>query len=188
VSAWLQHKIWLVGAFVWGVAEATLFFIVPDVLLSYMGLRFGRHTAITASVVAALGAALGGAFMYLWSLSDPPGAYAAVLATPAVSAQMADAAWAAMARDGWFAATFLGPLTSTPFKVYAVLAPHADAPLVRFMVAAVIARLPRFLLMSVGSAYLARWLEPRFGMRRLSLMLGLAWLAFYVVFFAVMPN
>ena len=178
---------WNVAAFLWGVAEATLFFLVPDVLLSCIGLKRGAKAAAIASWWAALGAAVGAVVMHVWTTHDAATARAAVLAVPAVSAQMAAAAEVAM-RENWFAATLLGPLSLTPFKVYAVLAPHVDVSLPAFAPAAIAARLPRFLVVSIGAALLGRRLEPCLGGRALVRVLIGAWLLFYCVFFALMEN
>jgi alpha-beta hydrolase superfamily lysophospholipase len=176
-----------IAAFVWGVAEATLFFVVPDVLLSYIGLKRGVTAAARASVLAAIGAGVGGAVMYLWSTTDPAAARAAVLAVPAISEAMAARAADAMA-DNWFTATLLGPLSSTPFKLYAVLAPHAGASVPALALASVLARLPRFLIVSIGVALIGRALSRWLSARRLFWLLIGAWLLFYAAFFALMPN
>lgn len=176
-----------IAAFVWGIAEATLFFIVPDVLLSYVGLKRGPRAAAVASTFAALGAACGGVLMFWWSSHDPTAARGAVLAVPAISEAMAAHAEAAMA-DNWFVATLLGPLSSTPFKLYAILAPHAGASLPAFALASVAARLPRFLIVSVGTALIGRGLRRWLSETQLQWLLIGAWLLFYVVFFARMPN
>jgi hypothetical protein len=176
-----------IAAFIWGIAEATLFFFVPDVVLSYIGLKRGVKAAGRASLIAAIGAGIGGALMAFWSLNYPETARAAVLAVPAISEAMAVRAADAMAGN-WFAATLLGPLSSTPFKLYAILAPHAGASVPAFALAGILARLPRFLVVSIGvaliSGALERWLSER---QRLWLLAG-AWLLFYAVFFALMPN
>ncbi|MGD9980235.1 MAG: hypothetical protein AB7H66_14175 [Hyphomonadaceae bacterium] len=176
-----------IAAFVWGVAEATLFFIVPDVLLSYIGLKRGVSDAARASIAAAIGAAVGGVIMYLWAADNFAAARAAVLAVPAIGEAMAAHAEAAMAGN-WFLATFVGPLSSTPFKLYAILAPHAGAPLPLFALASIAARLPRFLLVSTGVAMIGRVLSRRLSERQLLWRLIGAWLLFYAVFFALMPN
>ena len=176
-----------IAAFIWGVAEATLFFFVPDVLLSYIGLKRGAKDAARASLIAAIGAGLGGALMAAWSSADPEAARAAVLAVPAISESMAQRAEAAMA-DNWFVATFLGPLTSTPFKLYAILAPHVGASVPAFALAGVIARLPRFLIVSLGVALIGRVLRPRVSAQVQTWLLAGAWVLFYAVFFASMPN
>ncbi|MGQ0532473.1 MAG: hypothetical protein ACT4OF_07255 [Caulobacteraceae bacterium] len=176
-----------IAAFAWGVAEATLFFIVPDVLLSYVGLRRGANAAARASVIAAIGAGLGGAIMYLWSTSDPVAAREAVLALPAISEAMAERA-AEQMRHNWFAAALLGPLSSTPFKLYAIIAPHMGASLPAFALAAIAARLPRFLIVSVGVALIGRLIEPRLGARRLIWVFTVAWVLFYIMFFTLVPS
>lgn len=176
-----------VAAFVWGVAEATLFFFVPDLLLSYIGLKRGVKPAVRASIIAAIGASVGGVIMYLWSANDPASAREAVLAVPAISEVMAQRAQQGMA-ENWFLATFLGPLTSTPFKVFAMLAPHAGAPLPAFALAAIVARLPRFLIVSVGVSLMGRLFSRWLSERQLLWVLIGAWLLFYAVFFALMPN
>jgi hypothetical protein len=176
-----------IAAFVWGVAEATLFFFVPDIILSYIGLKRGAAAAARASVIAAIGAALGGIIMYLWAAQDYTTAREAVLAVPAISEAMAARAEAAMA-DNWFLATFLGPLSSTPFKLYAILAPAAGAPLPFFVLAAIAARLPRFLVVSIGVSLIGRALSRWLSERQLLWVLAGAWLVFYAVFFTLMPN
>jgi len=176
-----------IAAFLWGVAEATLFFVVPDVLLCYRGLERGPRAAAIASVFAALGAACGGACMFWWSATSAAAARAAVLAVPAVSEAMAERAAAAMA-ENWFLATLLGPLSATPFKLYAILAPHAGAAPAAFALAGFAARLPRFLILSVGVALLARVLAPRVSPTAQTCMLAAAWLLFYAAFFTLMPN
>jgi membrane protein YqaA with SNARE-associated domain len=176
------------AAFAWGVAEATLFFIVPDVLLSYVGLKHGPRAGAVASLYAALGAALGGVCMYLWSQADPAAARAAVLAVPAISEAMFIHARESMGTHNWFNATMAGPLSSTPFKVYAVWAPWAGASLPAFALASIAARLPRFLIVAIGAALIGRALRPKLSERQLLWLLAGGWIAFYAVFFALMPN
>ena len=71
-----------------------------------------------------------------------------------------------------------GPFTATPFKVYAVLAPWRGVSHAAFALAAIPARLPRFLLVSVGAALLARGLQARLGERGVLWLLIGAWLYF----------
>ena len=183
MAAWLKGRAWSAAAFVWGFAEASLFFVVPDLVLSAIGLKRGARAGAAASFWAALGAGLGGAAMYAWSACEPEAARAAVLAVPAISDEMANAARLAIDTHGWFLATLAGPLSTTPFKLYAILAPDAGAPLAVFITASVIARLPRFLLASLGGALLRHWFQER----ALPWLAG-AWVLFYAVFFALTPN
>lgn len=183
----MKRHAWNIAAFVWGFAEGTLFFIVPDVLLSWIGLKQVARPAAIACVFAALGAAVGGVVMYLWSASAPQAAQDAVLAVPAISNAMAESAFAHM-RENWFTATLAGPLSRTPYKVYAIYAPHVGAPLWAFAIASIFARLPRFLVVSLGTALIRRWLEPRVGLARLTWVYAIVWIVFYAAFFALTPG
>lgn len=184
----MKRYVWNLAAFAWGFAEATLFFIVPDVILSLVGLKRGVREGVLASVCAAVGAGLGGAVMCLWSDAVADDARAAVLALPAISENMVEAARASMAEHGWLLATFAGPISSTPYKVYAVLAPDAGAPMPLFALASVAARLPRFVLAAALASLARAWLAPRFSARTLLLLWAGGWIVFYTVFFAQMPN
>jgi membrane protein YqaA with SNARE-associated domain len=53
----------MAAAALWGFAEATLFFIVPDVLLSIIAVRRGRRPAWIAMAWTIAGAIAGGALM-----------------------------------------------------------------------------------------------------------------------------
>ena len=62
---------WLNGlAASWGAAEATLFFIVPDVLLSRMALQ-DRRRALQACLWALAGALAGGTLVWMLGYADP---------------------------------------------------------------------------------------------------------------------
>ena len=183
----MRRYVWIIAAFIWGVAEGTLFFIVPDVLLSFIGLRRGARASLAASLSAALGASIGGVMLYLWSSAQPAAARDAVLAVPAISDAMAAKAQAAILAHGWFIAALQGPLTSTPYKVYAVLAPHAIA-LAPFAITSVLVRLPRFLAVSLLSALGGHLLKSRIPLRWLTWTLGVYWVLFYAMFWTITPG
>jgi len=70
-------------ASLWGFAEATLFFIVPDVLLSWLALRSPKRGLI-ACLFALLGALIGGSAMWLWGRFDPDSARTIFELLPAI--------------------------------------------------------------------------------------------------------
>lgn len=78
----------MAAAAAWGFAEATLFFIVPDVLLSIIIVRRGRRVAWIATVWAIAGAVVGGALMYCWSAQNASGVIALLDRLPAISPAM----------------------------------------------------------------------------------------------------
>lgn len=171
-------------AFFWGLAEATLFFIVPDVLLSLIALKNRRHALIAAGF-AVPGALLGGWLMYRWAQPDAGPARDALLSIPAISSGLLEQVRQQFASLG-LPAMFAGAFSGVPYKIYAVEAGAAALPLAAFLAVSVPARALRFLLVVVIMDGIARRWTP--GMRpanRVVLALG-AWALFYVGYFSLM--
>lgn len=170
-------------AALWGFAEATLFFFVPDVYLSRLALSDLR-AALRGCLWALCGALAGGILMYGWGVRDRAAAERALDAVPAISTHAIERVRAEIEGRG-AAAVFLGPLSGTPYKIYAVESAAAGLPLPRFLLISVPARLVRFVLVSLLVAGLARGPLRRFEPRRLRLAHALSWAAFYVVYFTL---
>ena len=78
----------IAAAFAWSFAEATVFFIVADVLLTFIAVAMGLRVALLASLAAAIGAACGGMIMWRHGLADPVAATNLLAAVPFVSSGM----------------------------------------------------------------------------------------------------
>src|SRR6058998_1070362 len=96
-------------AFAWGLAEATLFFIVPDVGLTILGWRDLRR-AMRVTVAALLGALTGGAIMFGFGSRD------VLLRVPGVHEPLVAAVNTDISRHG-IAALLVGPLKGVPYKI-----------------------------------------------------------------------
>ena len=141
--AGLMGRPGIVASALWGFAEGTLFFVVPDVLFTRVAIvRPVRALAHLAAATA--GALAAGVLMFAWCSRDPAAARAAVAAVPKVGAQMVDATAARLDESGAIA-LFDRPLGGVPYKVDAVLAPGRFG-LPAFLVASLFARLERFAL------------------------------------------
>jgi membrane protein YqaA with SNARE-associated domain len=177
----------LVFAALWGLAEATVFFIVPDVLLSWIALRYGARKAVGAAIVACGGALAGGALMYVWGAEDGEGARSFLDRIPAISSGMIVDAGEDLQRKG-VAALFEGMVRGTPYKAYAVEAGIQTIGVLSFLAMSVPARLSRFLaiiaITSGVSAVLRRRISPN---AAAAVVIGL-WVLFYALYFAIMPN
>jgi hypothetical protein len=158
------------------------------VLISYVALKHGLRAGVIACLLAAVGAGIGGAAMYGWSARDPQAALGAVAAVPAVSTPMIVHASVQMDRQGWFAAALRGPVSSTPYKVYALLAPSKGASLPAFALGALPVRLPRFLLSALAFAAIRRLVAERIDARWLMSGFTAWWVLFYVWFWATHPG
>lgn len=145
---------WDAGAFAWGFAEATLFFVIPDVLISLVALKnWRRGFRLTAGALA--GALMGGFLMFQWAAREGDSARRAVLKVPMVRARMLDAVDREYRTLGP-AAILRGPATGKPYKLYAVAAGRNGASLSGFLMGSVPGRLWRFLLTAGVAALLGR--------------------------------
>ena len=176
------------AAFAWGAAEASLFFIVPDVLISWVALKHGWRAALLAVVACVTGAGLGGAAVHAWSAHCPVAAARAVEAVPAVAAGAVARAEAEM-RRGWFRAALGGSFRGAPYKVWSAAAPAAGVGLGPWTAAAGPVRAPRFLIIGLLFSSLGVVLRPRLRPRfLLGLLFAGGWSAFYLGFWAMAPG
>jgi len=171
-------------AFLWGFAEGTLFFVVPDVVISLAALlkprRVWRHilAAIAGSMIA-------GMLLFNWSSNDPQGAHQAVERVPFVTAGMFSHVQAGYQRHG-LGALLLGPLTGTPYKIYAVEAPQFLSR-AAFLWGTVPARGERFLLVWGACALLGNLLRRagKGSVSQLALLHGSFWVLLYAFYWGM---
>jgi membrane protein YqaA with SNARE-associated domain len=168
----------------WGIAEATLFFIVPDVLLTLAALRFGWKKGLILSAIAALFAAIAGMGMWQWGHEDIATAKFAMLLVPAVDTDLLQRA-ARETGAGWPLHLVTGAMTGVPYKLYAVEAGARGIDLLSFAGISFAARFIRFsltvLLAAAGSRMAQavnhpRWIYPGW---------AATWIAVYVLYFTV---
>lgn len=172
----------------WALAEAMLFFIVADVPISYVALRYGWRSALRAALLAAAMAGLGGVLLLLWAQADAVQVYNLIVALPAIDAAMMRDAAVAFSDGGYWAMT-KGSFSGVPYKLYAhAAASTPSGGLSWFFMASILARLPRFLAVALLVSAIGKWLEPRMSLRRRMALLALVWLLFYGWYFAVMPG
>jgi hypothetical protein len=177
---------WLVAAAAWGLAEATLFFIVPDVLLTWLA---GFRPRVVWSAVAAClaGALAGGLVMYL-AAAGAPGRMRALLETvPAVSGALVAETGSAL-EEGYGRRMLSAGFSGVPYKILAVESGARGQGLATFLGWSVLARLPRWVLVvllarGVAAVVRARAARPD---RVLWAMWAAVWGIVYVVYFSVM--
>lgn len=181
---------WLLAAGLWGFSEATFFFLVPDILLTFIALRHGWRAGMIASGIAAICAALGGAYLYQRGASDPIGARAFLEAVPALKPWLIDEINKDIAED-WAGNLFVGAVSGKPYKAYAVAAGGAATPLPLFLLVSVFARFTRFALTvsltAIISGILARTIHLKHRQTTAKTILWvLTWLLVYGIYFTIM--
>ncbi|GAA4343310.1 hypothetical protein [Kangiella taiwanensis] len=173
---------------IWGFSEATLFFILPDVLLSYFALE--RKAKLLPLIAwALLGALVGGVIMFTWGVMSPKTSWSWVEAVPAINTDLMDTV-AKQLEDKGALAIILGPFQGLPYKAYSVQAASADIGLILFIAVSVVARFIRFLLI----AYIARaasvLLMSRIQMskRGVTVVWLITWITVYTSYFYYFPS
>lgn len=169
-------------AVAWGAAEATVFFLVPDVWLSRVALTSPRR-AFVACGTAVAGALAGGAATYVWARRvDPEASRAALRRIPAISGEMVDRCLAEVEESG-NRVLLTGPAKGVPYKLYAWAAGVAGTSLPGFLAWSVPGRVPRFVAVTALTALLQEQAERRLGteltQRLAPASHALAWIAFY---------
>jgi membrane protein YqaA with SNARE-associated domain len=179
----LTNRIAFIAAFAWGLAEATFFFIVPDVLLTWIATRSLR-TSLQATLVALAGALIGGAAVVTFASNAPDTAHAFLLHIPGINAHLLERVSGQVDELGLMAVLF-GPLKGIPYKIYAVEWGTRGGALLPFLLISVPARWVRFALSALLARAIAYLLGPLTHRRpRIeTLILALIWIAFYVFYF-----
>ncbi|MFE0754562.1 hypothetical protein ACFW16_11450 [Inquilinus sp. NPDC058860] len=174
-------------AFLWGVAEASLFFVVPDVPVSLIALARGWQAGLRAALAAAAGAMLGGTALAVFAGHAPETAIALVDAVPAIPSAMIARMQAMMAGTesaaGLAGVLILASLSGVPYKIAAASAPALGIPVWELALLTPLVRLPRFVALAAAGAVLhsltpalPRRIQP---VRVRLLLAALGWSAFY---------
>ncbi len=129
--------------FLWGFAEATLFFIIPDVFLTLPAL-FSIRKSLKVMAAILLGSVLGGGVMYWYGEAHSVEAEALVRQVPFVTEKMIVKTHEEFEQYRIWALV-KGPAGGIPYKIYAVQSPRY-AGLAVFLLVTVIARAWRFVL------------------------------------------
>lgn len=176
----------MLAAFGWGLAEATLFFVIPDVILTYIALK-NIKKALLACLYALIGALIGGTILYFWSSSDPKQVVTILNAIPAINSEMIHEVEQSLRQDGLLAMV-LGPTQGIPYKIYASFAPTVGIGYFSFLLASIPARLMRFLAVTVMAWLVSKYVFGKCTLWQKQMILTGVWVLVYVVYFWVNPS
>lgn len=171
-------------AFFWAFLEATVFFIVPDVFLSLVGI--GRlKKSLIACVIAALGAVLGGALLYLFAAVHFDEISKFYNHIPAISPHLQQTVESQLKLNGIWA-VFFGPIQGIPFKLYILYAAELKLPLWVLLVVSFPARLIRFVLVTLAVHWISKSLLRFMPLRLVYALTVILWCLFYGFYFTLM--
>jgi hypothetical protein len=162
----------------WGAAEATVFFVVPDVQVGWVALRRPR-LAVATWLAAVVGGVVGAAAVHQAVLAgwNPDEVFRSL---PGTQAGDLERVRVAVERDP-LRAFIAGAMSGVPLKIYVAEAARQGLPLRRTLGLVVINRAPRIglfglSLAAAGAAVRLRW-QPNG--RQAAAVYGLGWVAFY---------
>ena len=167
-------------AFLWGFAEATLFFFVPDVALSIIALS-SVEEGIVASFYALAGALVGGVLMFYWGKADIKRVTHILEKIPAIRPKDVEKVRLDLNKKG-FLAILLGPTLGIPYKIYASYA-HEVTSIFIFLLISIPARVIRFLFMAWITPQWVKWLFAEFTYTQQVWTVLIMWGIFYVGYF-----
>lgn len=144
-------------AFVWGFAEATAFFIVPDVYLGFAAL-FNWRRGLSAMIAAVIGAMVGGSVMYGLATRDLSAVNLFLTQVPLINAEMVADIANKMQAAG-LVTMINGPLRGVPYKIYAVQAGGQSLPYLSFLFMTILARLERLLPVTLLAGGFGQWFK-----------------------------
>jgi membrane protein YqaA with SNARE-associated domain len=174
-------------ALVWGFGEATVFFVVPDVIISLIALLYGWRTGAFAVLAAIMGAVIGGIVVYQWGQADIRGATAFFDQLPAIAPGTIARANREMSGDHVAFSMLMGSVTSVPYKLYAAHAGATGMPLWAFVLLTPLVRLPRFALAVVAVRLASRFAPAMMHQHKIKL-LALFWIGFYALYWSIAPT
>ena len=174
----------LVGAFLWGLAEATVFFVVPDTYLGFVAL-FHWTQGLLAIPIAIFGALIGGALMYAFGMTHAEVAHQVLVHIPLISPEMVKTVVEQMQNAG-LPSLVSAPFQGIPYKIYAVEAGRLHLHWMAFLVISVVARLERILPTTLCFAIAGRLLKKfvQWRTRIVAVAYWLFWLGVYAFYIA----
>lgn len=170
----------------WGFAEATVFFVVPDVWISRQALS-SWPAALRSCGFALAGALAGGVLLYFIGRHQEAALLALFDRLPAIGPGLV-ARVQAQLHDLGGAGLLVGGFSGAPYKLYAVQAAAAGLGLPVFIACSIVARGARFLAVALLARAIAHRATPRLGAAMVRRIWWIAWVAFYALYWALMPG
>jgi len=168
-------------AAVWGIAEASFFFIVPDVFLSYIALQSYKK-ALIASVYALVGAICGGLIIYWWAYHNESGTIVFLDLIPGISPELI-AQGKVLFQQDMFYGMLQGSVTGIPYKIFSAQAGIERVSIISFILASIPARFIRFAIVPLATSYISRTLlKSKSYLAKTRILCGF-WIVFYIGYF-----
>lgn len=169
-------------SFLWGAAEASFFFVVPDVWLSRVALMNLREAFINV-LLAVIGALVGGVIVFYIGGLAFEGVRSLINLIPAIHSDMVDGVGADVQNRSFLLSMIDASVSGVPYKIYALWAGHINLSLSSFLLFTVIARSLRFIGVVIIARGVGIFLRRFISFERLLIVHLVFWCVFYVFYF-----
>jgi len=173
-------KSYLISLF-WSFCEATFFFIIPDVWLSFTSMD-SLKKGFKNIFFTLIGALLGGTVMYLLGRQDIDSVTNFLVKIPDIDYDLLEHTKESIQSEG-LAAPLVGPIKRVPYKIYAAYYGGLSLSYIMFMLISIPARLVRFLITILLSNFVFRVLLKKISLKKKRQMLILIWVIIYIIYF-----
>lgn len=174
-------------SFIWGLAEATFFFLVPDIWLSRIAITNPREAYINV-IIASAGAVLGGFIMYFVGLYAFEQVHQLLPLIPAIHSTMVENVGIQLQHENPLYAMQKGSVTGIPYKIYALWAGHLEMSIIMFISITTIVRSVRFTLVTILAHGTRLVLKNRINARSILRLHIFLWIVFYIFYFYKMSS
>jgi len=161
----------------WAFSEASFFFIVPDLWLSYTSLN-SLKKGFKNVIYALIGALLGGTVMYILGRHDITAIVKFLAKIPLIDLGIINDVKESIQING-VSAMFVGPLKGIPYKIYASYV---------FIMISIFARGIRFCLSVLISNLFFRTFLNKITLNNKRIILAFIWLTIYIIYFLLMKK
>ncbi len=168
-------------SFLWSLFEATFFFIIPDVWLSFASLESLKNGFKNIGF-ALLGALVGGSIMYVL------GSYTIInVATflefiPDINSNRLLEVEEILKNEG-LTAIFMGPIKGIPYKIYASYSGVLALNFPLFILISIPARAMRFIITVVITHLVSKIILKKVSLSNKKIILILIWILLYTLYF-----
>ncbi|RIN99445.1 hypothetical protein [Mammaliicoccus sciuri] len=175
----------MVIIFIWAFLEGIVFFIIPDVALTYYAImQKSKFKLLCANLIAIIGAVLGGIIVYIISIQHLNFVEMIMINIPGIHPYMIKHVIHSLEYKGVLG-LIEAPLFGIPYKLYAMMSYHEGISFIIFIIVSFIARLLRFILTSY-LAYVLSHIVFKNVNRYIKILLWLiVWIIVYWVYFSI---
>jgi len=168
-------------SFLWSLFEATFFFIIPDVWLSFASLESLKNGFKNLGF-ALLGALIGGAIMYILGSYNIISVARFLEFVPDINSHRLLEVEEILKKEG-LTAIFMGPIKGIPYKIYAAYSGALALNFMLFILISIPARAMRFVMTVVITNLVSKIILKKVSLRNKKIILLLIWITLYTLYF-----